>query len=169
MSKKIKFYNIQILFRDESIPSLEAVMNDNDIVRNEHQILSQLLECQMTIETKYSDGNDKISEEKIEECVPPQICHEFQTARLFLSHFGFLNMEPRETNESRNNGLTALDPTIPGFCLDLETLDNISPRTCDTVYIFYVKAGQKTSTEILSNVVIIFNLKVLCYYLFTFM
>lgn len=138
---------------DESIPSLEAVMNDNDIVRNEHQILSQLLECQMTIETKYSDGNDKmISEEKIEECVPPQICHEFQTARLFLSHFGFLNMEPRETNESRNNGLTALDPTIPGFCLDLETLDNISPRTCDTVYIFYVKAGQKTSTEILSNV-----------------
>lgn len=137
---------------DESIPSLEAVMNDNDIVRNEHQILSQLLECQMTIETKYSDGNDKISEEKIEECVPPQICHEFQTARLFLSHFGFLNMESRETNESRNNGLTALDPTIPGFCLDLETLDNISPRTCDTVYIFYVKAGQKTSTEILSNV-----------------
>ncbi|XP_012339147.1 ral GTPase-activating protein subunit beta isoform X5 [Apis florea] len=137
---------------DESIPSLEAVMNDSDIVRNEHQILSQLLERQMTIETKYSDGNDKVSEEKIEECVPPQICHEFQTARLFLSHFGFLNMEPKETNESRNNGLTALDPTIPGFCLDLETLDNISPRTCDTVYIFYVKAGQKTSTEILSNV-----------------
>ncbi|XP_017765932.1 PREDICTED: ral GTPase-activating protein subunit beta isoform X1 [Eufriesea mexicana] len=137
---------------DESIPSLEAVMNDNDMVRNEHQILSQLLERQMNIEAKYCDGNDKVSEEKTEECVPPQICHEFQTARLFLSHFGFLNMEPKEKNESRNGGLTALDPTIPGFCLDLETLDNISPRTCDTVYIFYVKAGQKTSTEILSNV-----------------
>ncbi|KAK1126439.1 hypothetical protein K0M31_005074 [Melipona bicolor] len=137
---------------DESIPSLEAVMNDNEIVRNEHQILSQLLERQINIETKYCNGNDKISEEKTEECVPPRICHEFQTARLFLSHFGFLNMEPKENNESRNSGLTALDPTIPGFCLDLETLDNISPRTCDTVYIFYVKAGQKTSTEILSNV-----------------
>ncbi|KOC70045.1 Ral GTPase-activating protein subunit beta [Habropoda laboriosa] len=137
---------------DESIPSLEAVMNDNDIVRNEHQILSQLLERQMNIEAKYCDGNDKVSEEKTEECAPPQICHEFQTARLFLSHFGFLNMEPKENNESRNSGLTALDPTIPGFCLDLETLDNISPRTCDTVYIFYVKAGQKCSTEILSNV-----------------
>lgn len=137
---------------DESIPSLEAVMNDNEIVRNEHQILSQLLERQINIETKYCNGNDQISEEKTEECVPPRICHEFQTARLFLSHFGFLNMEPKENNESRNSGLTALDPTIPGFCLDLETLDNISPRTCDTVYIFYVKAGQKTSTEILSNV-----------------
>ncbi|XP_071865547.1 ral GTPase-activating protein subunit beta isoform X5 [Bombus fervidus] len=137
---------------DESIPSLEAVMNDNDVIRNEHQILSQLLERQMNIETKYCDGNDKVSEEKTEECVPPHICHEFQTARLFLSHFGFLNIEPKENNESRNSGLTALDPTIPGFYLDLETLDNISPRTCDTVYIFYVKAGQKTSTEILSNV-----------------
>lgn len=131
-------------------------MNDNDVIRNEHQILSQLLERQMNIETKYCDGNDKVSEEKTEECVPPHICHEFQTARLFLSHFGFLNIEPKENNESRNSGLTALDPTIPGFYLDLETLDNISPRTCDTVYIFYVKAGQKTSTEILSNVVITF-------------
>ncbi|CAL7934379.1 unnamed protein product [Xylocopa violacea] len=137
---------------DESIPSLEAVMNDNELVRNEHQILSQLLERQMNIETKYCDGNDKVLEEKNEECVPPQICHEFQTARLFLSHFGFLNMEPKENDESRNSGLTALDPTVPGFCLDIEILDNISPRTCDTVYIFYVKAGQKTSTEILSNV-----------------
>nr|XP_033327180.1 ral GTPase-activating protein subunit beta isoform X6 [Megalopta genalis] len=137
---------------DESIPSLEAVMNDNNVVRNEHQTLSQLLERQMNIESKYCDANEKASDEKTEECVPPQICHEFQTARLFLSHFGFLNMEPKEDDESRNNGLIALDPTIPGFCQDLETLDNISPRMCDTVYIFYVKAGQKTATEILSNV-----------------
>lgn len=128
-------------------------MNNSDVVRSEHQILSQLLERQMNIESKHSDGNDKISEEKTEECVPPQICHEFQTARLFLSHFGFLNMEPKENDESRNGSLIALDPSIPGFCLDLETLDNISSRTCDTVYIFYVKAGQKTPTEILSNVV----------------
>lgn len=130
-------------------------MNDNDVVRNEHHILLQLLERQMGIEAKYCDGNDKVSDEKPEECAPPQICHEFQTARLFLSHFGFLNMEHKENDESHNSGLTALDPTIPGFCLDLETLDNTSPRTCDTVYIFYVKAGQKNATEILSNVVII--------------
>ncbi|XP_032672043.1 ral GTPase-activating protein subunit beta isoform X1 [Odontomachus brunneus] len=137
---------------DESIPSLEAVMSDNDAVRNEHQILAQLLERQITLETKYDNGNVKNTEEKSDECVPPQICHEFQTARLFLSHFGFLNMEPKENEESRDSGLIALDPTIPGFCIDLETLDNISPRTCDTVHIFYVKAGQKSASEILSNV-----------------
>lgn len=142
-----------MIFRDESIPSLEAVMSDNDAVRNEHQILAQLLERQITLETKYDNGNVKNTDEKSDECVPPQICHEFQTARLFLSHFGFLNMEPKENEESRDSGLIALDPTIPGFCMDLEILDNISPRTCDTVHIFYVKAGQKSASEILSNVV----------------
>ncbi|XP_012060103.1 PREDICTED: LOW QUALITY PROTEIN: ral GTPase-activating protein subunit beta [Atta cephalotes] len=137
---------------DESIPSLEAVMSDNDAVRDEHQILAQLLERQITLESKHDNGNIKTAEDKTDECIPPQICHEFQTARLFLSHFGFLNMEPKENDESRNSGLIALDPTIPGFCTELETLDNISPRTCDTVHIFYVKAGQKSASEILSNV-----------------
>ncbi|XP_071636603.1 ral GTPase-activating protein subunit beta isoform X2 [Temnothorax longispinosus] len=137
---------------DESIPSLEAVMSDNDAVRDEHQILVQFLERQITLESKHDNGSVKDAEDKTDECVPPQVCHEFQTARLFLSHFGFLNMEPKENEESRSSGLIALDPTIPGFCTDLETLDNISPRTCDTVHIFYVKAGQKSASEILSNV-----------------
>lgn len=49
--------------------------------------------------------------------------------------------------------LTALDTTRDGFCRDLEILDNMSSRTCDTVHVFYVRAGQKTAEEILSNVV----------------
>jgi len=49
--------------------------------------------------------------------------------------------------------LTALDTTRDGFCHDLEVLDNMSSRTCDTVHVFYVRAGQKTAEEILSNVV----------------
>jgi hypothetical protein len=49
--------------------------------------------------------------------------------------------------------LTALDTSLDGFCRDLEALDNMSSRTCDTVHVFYVRAGQKTSEEILSNVV----------------
>ena len=49
--------------------------------------------------------------------------------------------------------LTALDTTRDGFCHDMEVLDNMSSRTCDTVHVFYVRAGQKTAEEILSNVV----------------
>lgn len=49
--------------------------------------------------------------------------------------------------------LTALDTSLDGFCHDLEILDNMSSRTCDTVHVFYVRAAQKTAEEILSNVV----------------
>lgn len=142
--------------RDESIPSLEAVMNDNDVVQGEHDLLSQYLDRQINLESKTSDGRseEQFSQyDKMEECSPPQICHEFQTARLFLSHFGFLNLEAKTNDESGVCGLTALDPTVSGFCTDLESLDHISPRTCDTVHIFYVKAGQRNPAEIVSNVV----------------
>lgn len=130
-------------------------MNDNESVKDEHQLLSQFLERQMNLESKISEQlNDGFNQnEKIEDCTPPKICHEFQTARLFLSHFGFLNLEGKNKEESGACGLTALDQNVPGFCTDLENLDHISPRTCDTVHIFYVKAGQKNPMEIVSNVV----------------
>ncbi|XP_012286236.1 ral GTPase-activating protein subunit beta isoform X2 [Orussus abietinus] len=138
---------------DESIPSLEAVMNDNEATKKEHRVLSQLLDRQISLESITSDrGSDRNSEDRIEECLPPKICHEFQTARLFLSHFGFLNLDSKKNEDSGASGLIALDPVIPGFCADLECLDRISSRTCDTVHIFYVKAGQKHAEEILSNV-----------------
>lgn len=49
--------------------------------------------------------------------------------------------------------LTALDACNPNFCADLEALDNIGVRTCDTAHVFYVRAGQKTASEIVDNVV----------------
>ncbi|XP_046418146.1 ral GTPase-activating protein subunit beta isoform X4 [Neodiprion fabricii] len=137
---------------DESIPSLDAVMNDNDTVKNEHHLLSQLLERQINLESKSSNDLARNADDKIEECTPPKICHEFQTARLFLSHFGFLNLDQNDNENSTTSGLTALDPSMPGFCTDLESLDHTSPRTCDTVHVFYVRAGQKSAEEILSNV-----------------
>lgn len=142
---------------DDSIPSLDIVMNENDILKNDHQTLSHLLDHQIDLELKFNDETETTKStisDKIDECTPPHVCHEFQTARLFLSHFGFLNLEPKEVNENSTTGggLMALDSTIPGFCTDLENLDRISPRTCDTVHIFYVKAGQKNADAILSNV-----------------
>ncbi|XP_058804059.1 ral GTPase-activating protein subunit beta isoform X2 [Phymastichus coffea] len=140
---------------DESIPSLEAVMNENDSIKNEHQILHQLLDYAIDSEAKYNEENaNLVSAEKVNECSPPKICHEFQTARLFLSHFGFLNLESDTQNQLNTGagGLTALDPTIAGFATDLEGLDHISARTCDTVHVFYVKSGQTIPETILSNV-----------------
>ena len=132
-------------------------MNENDSMKSEHQVLHQLLDYAINNESKLNEENaNRVASEKMGECSPPKICHEFQTARLFLSHFGFLNLESAVQNELNNTGtggLIALDPTLAGFATDLEGLDHISSRTCDTVHVFYVKSGQTTPEAILSNVV----------------
>uniref|UniRef100_A0AAY4EUX0 Ral GTPase-activating protein subunit beta n=1 Tax=Denticeps clupeoides TaxID=299321 RepID=A0AAY4EUX0_9TELE len=47
--------------------------------------------------------------------------------------------------------LIALDSALPGFFDDVAFLDLLPCRPCDTVFIFYMKAGQKSSQEILKN------------------
>ncbi|XP_011305025.1 ral GTPase-activating protein subunit beta isoform X2 [Fopius arisanus] len=140
---------------DESIPSLEAVMNDNSSVKEEHDLLSHILSTQMSIENQIDEESRTTTTEKesYQECQSPANAQEFQTARLFLSHFGFINFDSLGLDDTdRPLGITALDPSIPGFCADLESLDNTTSRTCDTVHIFYVKSGQKTAGDILSNI-----------------
>uniref|UniRef100_A0AAZ3SKR3 Ral GTPase-activating protein subunit beta n=1 Tax=Oncorhynchus tshawytscha TaxID=74940 RepID=A0AAZ3SKR3_ONCTS len=48
--------------------------------------------------------------------------------------------------------LIALDSGLPGFFDDMSYLDLLPCRPCDTVFLFYMKAGQKSSQEILRNV-----------------
>uniref|UniRef100_A0A3P8YA54 Ral GTPase-activating protein subunit beta n=1 Tax=Esox lucius TaxID=8010 RepID=A0A3P8YA54_ESOLU len=48
--------------------------------------------------------------------------------------------------------LIALDSGLPGFFEDMSYLDLLPCRPCDTVFLFYMKAGQKSSQEILRNV-----------------
>ena len=46
-----------------------------------------------------------------------------------------------------------IDSKNPDFIQDLDSLDATSHRTCDTVHIFYVRAGQRKAEDILGNVV----------------
>ena len=57
----------------------------------EHAHLLQMVEKQATMENAAAQKQCKESREPFPECTPPTPCQEFQTARLFLSHFGFLN------------------------------------------------------------------------------
>lgn len=68
--------------RDKSIPSLDSLVFDDE----EHSILSDLIEKQKEMESSCSDPPPKAPE-----MLPPQSCTDFNTARLFLSHFGFLS------------------------------------------------------------------------------
>ncbi|XP_050435696.1 ral GTPase-activating protein subunit beta isoform X9 [Adelges cooleyi] len=127
---------------DKSIPSLDSLVFDDE----EHNILSSLIEKQKEMENTCTEPLPKAVE-----IMPPQPCTDFSTARLFLSHFGFLSRLD-DTNHSSVPSLVALNVHHENFCKDLEILDNTPSRTCDTCHVFYVKDGQTNYRDILMNV-----------------
>ncbi|KAK9703556.1 RALGAPB N-terminal domain [Popillia japonica] len=133
---------------DQSIPSLESVFNNDDIANTETSKLAQLMNKQAGAETYLAAAQSLV---QAPECAPPSVVHEFQTARLFLSHFGLLNLDTVNEKEDTASHLIALDSSESEFCRDLTVLDNMSSRTCDTVHIFYVKAQQTSAQDIISN------------------
>ncbi|XP_050058118.1 ral GTPase-activating protein subunit beta isoform X4 [Aphis gossypii] len=127
---------------DKSIPSLDSLVFDDE----EHNILSNLIEKQKEMESTYVEPSPKSTE-----MLPPQPCTDFNTARLFLSHFGFLSRLD-DANPSSVPSLVPLNVHHESFCKDLEILDNTPSRTCDTCHVFYVKDGQTNFKDILNNV-----------------
>ncbi|XP_039949365.1 ral GTPase-activating protein subunit beta isoform X17 [Bactrocera tryoni] len=143
---------------DYSIPTLEQIREQYgaDNIRQ----LETMIENQ-SIDEKLAwaaTDNSADSLSHAQESVPPAVCHEFQAARLFLSHFGFLTFEERNPNNpSESLGAPAQRPLIvldtkrSQFAQELSTLDKLSARTYDTVHVFYVKSGQTTAQEIIGN------------------
>lgn len=62
--------------------------------------------------------------------------------------FGYRNIH----SDYSTTHLIALDSALPGFFDDLGYLDLLPCRPFDTVFIFYMKAGQKTSQEVSESV-----------------
>ncbi|KAL9926049.1 ral GTPase-activating protein subunit beta isoform 6-T7 [Glossina fuscipes fuscipes] len=143
---------------DYSIPTFEQIreLYGNDSIKQ----LETMLENQ-TIHEKLAWAETDNSTENLshaQESVPPPVCHEFQAARLFLSHFGFLTFEERDPNSPAETlgtpsqrPLIVLDTKRNNFAQELNALDKLSARTYDTVHVFYVKAGQSTASEIIDN------------------
>ncbi|KAK7085954.1 hypothetical protein SK128_026619 [Halocaridina rubra] len=131
-------------------------MND-DKSSLEHDKLLQILDHQIAFEenTRRQVEREITEYPDVEtECVAPPLCHEFQTARLLLSHFGFLSIDAlQESVECAVPSLVALDSSMAGFARDLEVLDSTNNRTIDTAHVFYVRAGQSVTHDILNNVV----------------
>ncbi|XP_069158153.1 ral GTPase-activating protein subunit beta isoform X4 [Procambarus clarkii] len=142
---------------DKSIPSLESVILNDEKSAVEHDKLLQILDHQIAFEENTRREVERETSEYPDvetECVAPPLCLEFQTARLLLSHFGFLSIDAlQESVESAVPSLVALDSSMAGFARDLDVLDTTNNRTVDTAHIFYVQAGQSVPHDILTNVV----------------
>ncbi|XP_059096422.1 ral GTPase-activating protein subunit beta-like isoform X2 [Tigriopus californicus] len=140
---------------DRSIPPVEHVVGDEKSQRDT-DTLSQLMNQQAQLEEEVVQKSQEENAHSYDfqfECQAPEPCYEFQTARLILSHLGLMNMNTlRQNFDSPLPKLIALESDSINFVTDLEMLDRFSPRTADTVHMFYVKSGQKKVGEILQNV-----------------
>ncbi|ELT94828.1 hypothetical protein CAPTEDRAFT_133737 [Capitella teleta] len=141
---------------DRSIPSMERIMATD---ASELSKLQGFIENQIEFENKVQEKSELEKQSTAfpdpqTDCTPPSISHEFQTARLFLSHYGFLSLEALKENPNSSvpPSLVILDAVEKDFLHDLELLDAIPPRTCDTIHVFYVKSGKRLPFEILNNV-----------------
>jgi len=138
---------------DRSIPAVESVAGD-ERAAVELDRLSRLMEAQALAEQKLEQDTESRTQYRVEfECSPPQPCSEFQTARLILSHLGFLSLPALRSHavDSPVPRLVALDNDEPAFAAELAALDRLPPRTHDTLLAFYVRAGQSTPESIVAN------------------
>lgn len=142
---------------DKSIPSLESVILNDEKSAIEHDKLLQILDHQVAFEDNVRHQVERETTEYPDvetECAAPPLCHEFQTARLLLSHFGFLSLDAlQQSVDAAVPSLVALDSSMAGFARDLDLLDTTNNRTIDTAHVFYVRAGQSAPQDILLNVV----------------
>jgi len=138
---------------DRSIPAVESVAGD-ERAAVELDRLSRLMEAQALAEQKLEQDTESSTQYRVEfECSPPQPCSEFQTARLILSHLGFLSLPALRSHavDSPVPRLVALDNDEPAFAAELAALDRLPPRTHDTLLAFYVRAGQSAPESIVAN------------------
>ncbi|XP_076463976.1 ral GTPase-activating protein subunit beta-like isoform X2 [Babylonia areolata] len=144
---------------DHSIPPLESLSSEKE--REDLEKMKTFIETTVAFEETVCDERVQVQQNTSypnpkTECKPPEICHEYQTARLFLSHYGFLSLESLKEPSNRvcsvPPALVMLDSTSSALFADLEALDFIPSRDNDTLHVFYVKQNQKTALDILSNV-----------------
>ena len=116
---------------------------------------SQMMEEQARLENNNSQLGNFYEDNHEMESTSPEPCQEYQAARLLLSHLGLLKMFEPKKLKSESNSIPSMVPLSidnVDFINDLEKLDRQSTRTAETVYIYYMKQGQKHAEEILRNV-----------------
>ena len=143
---------IPLCAADRSMPAVESVAGDERAAL-ELDRLSRLVESQGELEKELDTASRSDQSYHLElECNPPQPCTDFQTARLILSHLGFLSLPAlKAAVDSPVPRLVVLDNDSARFVQDLESLDRLSSRTHDTILVYYVRAGQARSDHILAN------------------
>ena len=151
---------------DLVVPSLEAVVASNKNDRLVHDKVRKELEKQAMMEKQCQQKFPL--KPKPNECREPSPSNVFEPVRLILTHFGLLSdfksfcdsdenlqSDPHRVHSPPNAcSMISLDQdkNPSDLWVNLKTLDLISTRTSDTVFIFYMRKGRSDPQEILNSV-----------------
>jgi hypothetical protein len=140
---------------DVVVPTLDSVINSSPQRKQEDEHQRQLLQRQTQMEL---EAQKKISTKnqmnRPPECREPIPSHTLDPVRLILTHCGLLHDKSCfEVNPETNlTPMLAVDHNHPDLWGNLKTLDMISTRTSDTVFVFYMRKGRSDPQEILNSV-----------------
>ncbi|XP_050930740.1 ral GTPase-activating protein subunit beta [Lates calcarifer] len=129
---------------DLSIPGLNETITEE--VQQQVECLRAVLKRQQQVDDWLQVRGRSVT---MTTCRPPPPVTNFQTARLFLSNLGLLTPETlKDPGTGVLAQLVSLDSSLPGFSDDLRRLDQLPSRNCDSAFIFYMRAGQRTPAEV---------------------
>ena len=115
----------------------------------EHETIRKRLDQQHLAEKQAQ--HEIALKSRITECREPSPSHALDPVRLVLSHFGFLSSDGIQSDSQSMESIIGLDQNAE-LKTHLNTLDLISTRTSDTVFVFYVRKGRTDPQEILNSV-----------------
>lgn len=149
------------------MPSLDSTLPSYEEGGSELELIASLINTS----SDYIFTENDVRSDKCDWRAPSE-SDSSRSARLFLSHLGLLRLGIQEVihyhlemlepelrinaqfqNDYADTMFVGLDSSANVFSRELDDLDLSGPRSHDTVFVFYVKSGQKLTSEILSNTV----------------
>ncbi|CAG2108652.1 unnamed protein product, partial [Medioppia subpectinata] len=136
------------------VPNLSKMVAESPEFRSDQEIMLSLME---RVENHMKYEKQRLyktpSLNRSTDCKEPMVSTELEAARLVLSHFSFLTFETLQDAPMGQMipSLIALNSKSADFVSNLKTLDSISNRTSDSVFVYYVRQGVKSADEILAD------------------
>ncbi|CAM4913980.1 unnamed protein product [Rotaria socialis] len=152
--------------RNERTKSELSIPTLNSVVKRDEEKLSvfrTLKTKQIKLEEIALQRTNQLDEKSIPELKPAECQKDFESIRLFLSHYGFCSLDSihrllngQKWDKSKmldriQPNIQLLDSNTSTFMDDIKKLDKISTTLYCTAQIFYLKRNQHKINESLSN------------------
>ena len=140
---------------EHSIPSLgDVALKCVKNLSKFEQFKEEQIKFELAAVDRVAAENSRISTQLVGEgAASVKGAHDFQSARMLLSHLGFCSLESStKTNKDDLPEILSIDAAEPAFLEQLANLDNLPTRTFASCSIFYIKKNQCNAKAIINNI-----------------